>query len=170
MRCLNEAIARQANLEDNCKGRFWEGRFRSQALLDDTAILACMAYVDLNPIRAGMAESPEDSDFTSIQERLRQFAGSRQMEETASTDPVTEQPAELLPFVGGEHTDAPKAIAFTLPDYLALVDWTGRAVRDDQRDAIPAHVQPIFQRLGLNHEEWLERYSTVWGRPLPRVP
>jgi len=80
-----------------------------------------------------MAESPEDSDFTSIRERLCQFAGSRQMEETASTDPLTEQPAELLPFVGGEHIDAPKGIAFTLPDYLELVDWTGRAVRDDKR-------------------------------------
>ena len=65
-------------------------------------------------------------------------------------------PADLLPFVGGEHADTPKGIAFTLPDYLQLVDWTGRAVRDDKRSAVPAHIQPIFQRMGLNHEEWLE--------------
>ena len=119
-------------------------------LLDDAAILACMAYVDLNPIRAGMAETPEQSDFTSIQERLRQFATSSQ------TETPTEQPADLLPFIGGEHADAPKGIAFTLPDYLQLVDWTGRAVRDDKRGAIPAHIQPIFQRMGLKHEEWPE--------------
>ncbi len=71
---LNEFVARAANKEDNVKGRFWEGRFKCQALLDEAAIAACMVYVDLNPIRAGLADSPEDSDFTSIQERLRAWA------------------------------------------------------------------------------------------------
>ena len=156
MRVLNESIARRANREDNCTGRFWEGRFKSQALLDDAAMLACMTYVDLNPIRAGMADTPEQSDFTSIQERLRQFATARQAAESAPPDSATEQPADLLPFVGGEHIDVPRGIAFSLPDYLQLVDWTGRAVRDDKRGAIPAHIQPIFQRMGLNQDEWLE--------------
>ena len=70
MRCLNEYIARQANIEEGCKGRFWEGRFKSQALLDEKSLVTCMAYVDLNPIRAGVSGSLEHSDFTSIQERL----------------------------------------------------------------------------------------------------
>jgi REP element-mobilizing transposase RayT len=70
MRTLNEHIARQANADHGVKGRFWEGRFKSQALFDERALLAAMAYVDLNPVRAGIAETPELSDYTSIQERV----------------------------------------------------------------------------------------------------
>ncbi len=75
---LNESIARAANKEDAVKGRFWESRFKCQALLDDAAVAACMVYVDLNPIRARLAETPEQSDFTSIQERIHTWQAMTQ--------------------------------------------------------------------------------------------
>ncbi len=81
---LNEFMARAANKEDGVKGRFWEARFKCQALLDEAAIAACMVYVDLNPIRAGLAETPEASDFTSIQERIRAW-----QRENLSSAPVS---------------------------------------------------------------------------------
>jgi len=143
MRALNEPIARMANKEDQCTGRFWEGRFKSQALLDEAAVLACMAYVDLNPIRAKMARSPESSDFTSIQRRIKAACNG-------------EQPKSLLPFVGNERNDMPKGLMFRAKDYLQLVDDTGRIIRDDKRGAISQTSQQILDRLNIPQESWLK--------------
>jgi REP element-mobilizing transposase RayT len=142
MRNLNEHIAREANKEDDCRGRFWEGRFKSQALLDDAALLSCMAYVDLNPIRAKIADTPETSKYTGIQKRLESI----------------KQPSiknVLMPFVGNPRQDMPKGIPFSLKDYCELVDITGRVIRDDKAGHIDQQQQAILQRLGLSDEQWL---------------
>ncbi|MCA0952216.1 transposase [Shewanella chilikensis] len=150
MRCLNEPIARQANQEDNCTGRFWEGRFKSQALLDEAAVLTCMAYVDLNPIRAKMADTPEQSEHTSI--RLRIQAALK-----------CEQPTKLLPFIGNECDNQRSGIAFGLKDYLELVDDTGRCIRDDKRGVIGERSAKLLMRLNIHHENWL-KLTTEFGK------
>jgi REP element-mobilizing transposase RayT len=143
MRALNEPIARQANREDGCSGRFWEGRFKSQALLDDTAVLACMAYVDLNPIRAGIASTPEQSEFTSIKRRIAAALRG-------------EQPHELLPFVGNEREAMPQGLHFAVRDYLQLVEDTGRILRDDKRGGIAPDTSGILTRLNIPLDNWLK--------------
>ncbi|MCL1127890.1 transposase [Shewanella surugensis] len=156
MRCLNEPIARQANIEDKCTGHFWEGRFKSQALLDEAAVLACMAYVELNPIRAKMASTPEQSDYTSLKLRI----------EAALTG---KQPKRLLPFVGNEHQHQPKGIVFALEDYLELVDETGRIIRNDKRGAISANAEQILNRLNIPAENWLKiitEFGTLFHGPV----
>ena len=159
MQCLNEYVARRANAEDQCTGRFWEGRFKSQALLDEKAVLSCMAYVDLNPIRAAMARTPETSDYTSIQERL----GTAPISPQATSNSNGNKPpaktlkmAELMPFSGNQkQSDKPECLPFLLTDYLELVDWTGRAIRDDKRGHVSAHLPPLLTRLGFSQKNWL---------------
>jgi REP element-mobilizing transposase RayT len=142
MRLLNESIARKANQEDNCTGRFWEGRFKSQALLDEAALAACMAYVDLNPVRAGIAETPESSAYTSVKARVIQGKKGK-------------QPTNLLSFVGNPRDDMPKGLPFELIDYLQLIELTGRCMREDKAGYI-AHSQPeLLQRLKINPDNWL---------------
>ncbi len=155
MRCLNESLARQANTEDNCTGRFWEGRYKSQALLDEQALLTCMSYVDLNPIRAGISLTPETSDYTSIQARIRTHqASTPKRDQDPSQTPQT--PVRLVDFIGDERNNPPEGLAFSFLDYLELVDWTGRAVRDDKPGAISDSLPPVLSRLGIEQQLWLD--------------
>jgi REP element-mobilizing transposase RayT len=75
MRALSEPIARLANRQDECTGSFWEGRFKAQTIADEAGLLACSMYVDLNPIRAALAESPEQAVHTSAYDRIAALQG-----------------------------------------------------------------------------------------------
>lgn len=154
MKELNEPIARRANLEDECTGHFWEGRFKSQALLDEAALIACMAYVDLNPVRSGISDTPERSNFTSIKKRVAAVKENR-------------QPKALYPFVGNPRHDMPNGLPFKLADYLELVDMTGRIVRERNKGSIDASLLPILQRVNISSGNWLcigNEFETRTGR------
>ena len=155
MRLLNEHIARQSNLEDEVTGRFWEGRFKSQALLDEQALIACMAYVDLNPIRAGLADTPETSEFTSIKERIQKV--------------MSKQSCDLLAFSDhAKKVEQAKAIPFELNEYIALVDWSGRAILHNKRGFIPSNAPPILFRLGIDERDWVNHIH-YFERQFPTV-
>jgi hypothetical protein len=182
---LNEYIAREANKEDKVKGRFWESRFICQVLLDLAATAACMVYVDLNLIRAGVASTPEDSDFTSIQERIRAW----QKEVTALKSSSSEETQAVQSAVNQENT-RPRNNAANLSgiapepnsdnswlcpiqssssrrgilemsafEYFDLVDRSGRMIRSDKRGFIEPGLESILERIGAIPKGWGETVS-----------
>jgi len=171
---LNEFIARQANIEDNLKGRFWESRFKCRPLLDLAAIAACMVYVDLNPIRAGLAPTPELSDFTSIQQRIRSwhsqmpaqdFRPSEIMQlQICNPKPSPSHPSHswLCPI----QLDANYRgiLQMTDTEYFILVDSSGRILHSGKRGAIDPDLLPILQRFGINPDTWLDTISQFESR------
>ena len=140
MRCLSEPIARSANKEDHCKGRFWEGRFKCQVLLDESAVLAAMAYVDLNPVRAKICDTLELSAYTSAVKRLTAIE-----QESA----VAEHP--LAPIAGLRGYGV---LHMTQIEYLSLLDYTGRQIRADKRGAIEGPAPAVLRRMGYRPENW----------------
>jgi REP element-mobilizing transposase RayT len=145
---LNENIARRANAEDNCTGHFWDGRFYCQKVLDIPGAIACSVYVDLNPIRAKAAKSPENSEFTSIQERI---------------NAKKKRSATHVRLVAIE--DAFKG-KISLTDYLVLVDVTARALKSNKA-SMPANSLPILERLGITPDSWLsttKEFGAIFAR------
>ncbi|MCG8613416.1 MAG: transposase [Pseudomonadales bacterium] len=161
MKCLNEPIARRANREDDCTGHFWEARYRSQALLTEEALLSCMAYVDLNPVRAAIADKPETSDHTSLKERARpSFDPEKAIQSQLSDGALLSFNIPIKPLLHFE--EAVKGadqvgLFFTWQDYLQLVDYTGRALHPTKRGSIPEQLPPILWRLGLANHDWITR-------------
>ena len=137
---LNEFIARKANKEDGCSGRFWEGRFKLQSILDLTALLQTLCYVDLNPLRAKMAKTPEGSTYTSVRRRLR-----------FESDGLTPfKPKKSL----GDYDFGSQVIPISFTDYLELLDWSARVYKQSKRVTMDAATPPIMDRLGYTQEQW----------------
>lgn len=166
MRCLNEHLARRANAEDQCTGRFWEGRFKSQALLDEAGLLAAMAYVDLNPIRAGVASTPAEADFTSIRARIQQ----RQTNGEKSSSGQSIRPP-LLPFRDEATPDEPH-LPTSFTDYVRLLEWSATTPRSAPKRAVNERVPGVLTDLNVDGRAWLAAMSPatrVFRRTLRRL-
>ncbi len=189
MGAVCENIARRANLEDHCRGAFWESRFSSRDLADESAILACGIYVDLNQIRAGEAVTPEESRHTSAYDRIEGLKARLFPSDQvgAAIDMVLRRDRWLCVLTLDERTESDEdrsggigrwrasekgLLPIRLEDYLELLDWTGRNVREDKRGSIPAHLAPILERLHINANNWLatiREFESGFGRVVGRV-
>lgn len=145
---LNERIARKANAEDGCKGRFWEGRFRSQALLDDVALLQCLAYVDLNPVRAGISQNPLKSDYTSIKRRLAGDSSCLLQFKTGGSGKISQ-----------DHDELP----FHINDYLDVLDWSGSIIQEDKHGSTCQDTPALIGKFRIKPTHW----QTVMKPPVP---
>ncbi len=188
---LNEYIARSANKEDKVKGRFWESRFKCQVLLDEAAITACMVYVDLNPIRAGLAGTPEESEFTSIKERIRawhkgmmtasvstktaasggdlhaaQEASNIKSEDARDNSVCGAREAQCASWLCPIQSNSRRRgiLQMTAAEYLDLVDRSGRMTKSGKRGAIDVDLLPILRRIGAKPEAWIETISLFGSR------
>jgi len=138
-----------------------------------------MAYIDLNLVRAKMATTPEESDYTSIKERIRPSFNL----ESASKEQISEQnlfrfAIDLKPmakFEGDEKTSTNKV--YSLTDYFELVDYTGRIIRPDKRGSIPITLPPILNRIDIDLSIWLKNstefesvYHAKFGKRKSRQP
>jgi hypothetical protein len=163
MGALCEYIARRSNSEDQCSGRFWEGRFACREVTSESALLVCGMYVDLNQIRAGEARTPEDSGHCSVSLRIQARAEGRARKPAARRvdrwlAPLTLEPNQLgeVPSQSGFRASDKGLLPISLEDYLRLLDWVGRAQRGDKRGAIPAKLAPILDRLNVAQEELVD--------------
>lgn len=151
---LNETVARLANREDDCTGRFWQGRFKSKNLPDERSVWACMAYDALNPVRAGMAERIDAPQHTGLQRRL----------EEADEDPTRlDEPLRPLVRRAGRVASArPPApsLELTLREYRAHVEWTiGQEHREDAEVRAPPQLGDC--------KSWLKLVASFRQRTMP---
>ncbi len=182
MRLICQRIGIRANKEDEITGHFWQSRFVGVRILDEASLLACAAYVDLNPIRAAMAESLEDSEFTSVQRRIQGLTESL-ADETASTKRADSFLAPIFQ-CDQKSSDEPCVskspfrcsdegfLSMTREEYLELLDWTARQSVPGKRGETPSDAPPVLQRLSITPSVWCELanrfrplFSCVAGMP-----
>ena len=185
MRCTAENIARRCNREDECKGHFWESRYKAQVLLDEAGLLACAAYVDLNPIRAAIAETPETSEFTGVKDRIddlrqqsdrarisdHQWERNRRRSQSGWMSPIeineAKDPLGPDPSPDRRRASWKGFLSISLRAYLELLDWTGRQIHEGKVGKIPDHLAPILARIGLAPPAWcalIQRFDKKFKR------
>ena len=176
MKCLKEPLSRKCNLEENCRGTFFEGRYKSIAILDEESILTVAAYIDLNPVAAGICSLPEHSPHTSIKERVEHLIAQGRLQDIAQirTGSVAaqrvsegiEQSHWLIPIedqrTRGSIREGIKE-GFTFGQYLMLVDCMSRTVREGKA-SISQEVESIFDRLQMDAQRWMERVTGMLTR------
>lgn len=183
MKALKEPLSRMANKEDGCKGAFWEGRFKSIAILDEEALLAVCAYIDLNPVAAGMAAEPETSKHTSVRQRVRHVRDTGKIEvlkEAKKGTAVAMRSAKqldvnhwLIPMVeqrkeatlqktscDAKGRRAGMFDSISLGSYIAIVEYTGRLFRNGKA-RISAAAADVFERLETSPEYWFLRMKKL---------
>lgn len=174
MRILCQKIGTRANREDKEVGKFFQGRFKAVKLLDNEAILACSVYVDLNPIRAAIAESIENSSYTSG--KLRFDAAKASIEESSDVDDFL-APVQISgaadgtsekSLTNGKRCSSKGFLPISSLDYLQLLDLTARLQRGDKAGFSPSELEPMMERLGIELSEW-KRLTTDFGRMFSQV-
>lgn len=178
MRILCQRIGMRANREDKEVGKFFQGRFKAVRLLDEEAILACSVYVDLNPIRAAIAESIDGSHYTSGKlrcESARTNAGSGERPD-AFLSPITIEDSlekkSASSKEGNKRCSDKGFLRLSSLDYLQLLDLTARLNKAGSRGSTPTDLPPLLKRLGLDVETWSgltkdfgRIFSQVAGKP-----
>ena len=184
MRLLCQFIATRANAEDGeGLGRFWQSRFKAVRILDEESLLAGVAYVDLNPIRADLAETLEASDYTSVQRRIDALKAPVDSCSDSNTDGNSHRADAFLCPVSIDEVNDPLAarpsrskkrcsdkgfLALSEADYLTILDWQARNTVASRRGQTPAEAPPVFARLGIDAEEW-SRMARDFGRTFKNV-
>ena len=169
MKCLKEPLSRLVNRQEKARGAFWESRFKSVAILDEEALLAVCAYIDLNPVAAGLVAAPERGGHTSIKQRVEHVAAQGRVDDlkaaaqgrvaAAARAAGLEEAHWLCPIEDRRRVDSPREgmlEGFTLGSYLLLVEYTGRLFRHGKA-SISRELRAVFARLGSDAESWQAR-------------
>lgn len=178
IRQLAQYMGIRCNAEDEIRGHFWESRFGMRRLLDEAAVLACLAYVDLNPIRASMVDSLEAYRYVSIGERLRtlddqsvdssrwltplELAGESDGKSVTVVNRLSRE--ELAELVATERSQPLGCLPMKLEDYVQLLEWLSgkRAAGGDPGANVDTPL--VLRKLRLDPIEFAELVQTFGER------
>ena len=143
MKSLNEYIAKRANKEDDCTGHFWEGRYFAQAILDFSALTATMAYVDVNPFRAGLVKLPEHAKYTSLHQRITALRMGIKLK-------------FLRNFRSNSNSSSNNCIDMFFTEYLEIIDFFCQRIMLKNDNMMFIESPPIIKRLNLQEDEFVD--------------